>query len=108
MTTPAAIFEQGLTAKGTSLVSPDELEASLDFLRERRVFVQSIEAFALRGELQALTLEFSILGLDGDRDWEKHHDVGRSYELVLEKIAGAREYKEPIVFQVWLDDAPTP
>jgi hypothetical protein len=104
MTTPKEIYEKGLTAEGTPLVSLDELEASLNFLREQNVFVQSAEAFALRGELQVPTIEFSILGLDGDRDWEKHKDVGRAYELVRDKIAGARKHPEPIVFQVWLDD----
>lgn len=105
MTEISEVLATGQTARGTPLLSIDELEESLDDIREKGMFVHSMEAYTLRDGQEILTLEFGILGLDGENDWEAHHNVEKSFSLIKEKISRARNSGTTIAFKIWLDDA---
>ena len=106
MTQLSEVLATGRTPGGTPLLSADELEASLGGIRKEGMFVQSMEAYTLKGEKEILTLEFGILGLDGQDDWEAHGDVERAFALVSEKISEARKSGDTVAFKVWLDNFP--
>ncbi len=92
--------------KGSRFVTPEVLEGCLDAIWARRYFVQSMEAHHYDGDKIWTDMEFCILGLDGDEDWERHHSVTRIFALVRAKIEKAKQSRKVIKMQVWLDGWP--
>lgn len=96
----------GLTAKGSKFVTPEVLEGCLDTIWARRYFVQSMEAHHYDGDKIWTDMEYCILGLDGDEDWERHGSITRIFALARAKIEEAKQSGKVLMVQIWLDDWP--
>ena len=92
------------SAGGVRNVAPDELEALLGPFQERGLYVSSMEAFELDGDLMRPDISRSMLGLDGEDDWPDDVFVDRMFDLARAKIVSAKESGKPFVFTVWVDD----
>lgn len=83
-----------------------DLEAALPELDRRGYIVHSLEASELNGEWEVPVIWLSLLGLDGDENWENHEDPERHLRLVREKIEAGKKNKLPIIYEVFLDGKP--
>ncbi len=100
------IIARALTIKGSVFVMPDVLESCLDAIWAQRYFVQSMEAHHYDGDKIWTDMQFCILGLDGDENWERHRSVTRIFALVKAKLEDAKLTDKIIKVQIWLDDWP--
>ncbi|WP_441868746.1 hypothetical protein [Phaeovulum sp. W22_SRMD_FR3] len=104
--TDEQLYEVALTGKGTPALSCDQLIKFILYLRKiNTAGIQSMEAFDFISDTkQPLTFEYSILGLDGDDDWECHQSVARSLNFAMGKIRKAKDSGKNIRFVAWIDD----
>lgn len=98
------IIRTGQTARGSPLVTPDELEISLEYLKSQGLYVQSMESYIIELEQEIPDFEFCLLGLDGSENPNDGYNSARAFELTLAKIRGARASPREVRFKVWLDD----
>ena len=57
-----ATFQRGLSLHGTQLLSADGLLKLIAFANSRDVMIDTVEAYALYGDTEVATLEYSIYG----------------------------------------------
>lgn len=88
--------------KSIKYLSPSSLEAALPELDARGYYVHVLEAHEKRGEWEVPILWLSLIGVDGDENWENHHDAKRNLLLVLNKIRQAKESGLNIVYEAWV------
>ena len=99
MLTPEQI-ERFRSGKGSPYLAPNEVLSLLPWLNQNGLFVQSMEAV----EVNKFTrIDVSILGLDGEEDWESHFDVQRMNGLVHQKVQSAVDEGGEFEFQIWID-----
>lgn len=72
-------------------------------MKERDYWVTRLEASEIRGKREIVTLELSVIGLDGAENWESHFDVDRHTRLIYRKIEEAKASGLPIEFRVWIE-----
>jgi hypothetical protein len=97
------MLNAGLTPQGTPLLSAKEISDAKNYIRESGHFIQSMEAFIIQGGREKLSTEFSILGLDGENNWEIHNDPNMAFELLMLKLEHANESGLEVKFKIWLD-----
>ena len=96
-------ISQATTARGIYAIRPEILEALIPVLKERDFWVTRLEASEMRGKREIVTLELSVIGLDGAENWESHFDVDRHTRLIYRKIEEAKASGLPIEFRVWIE-----
>lgn len=103
-TTPEKIYELGLTAKGSELVSGDEFLAAFDYLKERRVYPHTVEAFEMIGDRERANIPYGILGLDRGVEEAPGKAQDKFFELAKKRIMESKRCKYEVKFKIWLDD----
>jgi hypothetical protein len=100
------LYAEALTPNGTRPLSCEQFGDFLTYLRLRgSAGVQSVEAYeTIQPERQPLRMDWSILGLDGDDDWEVHRSIEKSLDLAERKLAAAKSSNSVVKFLVWIDD----
>jgi hypothetical protein len=96
-------ISQATTARGIHAIRPEILEALIPVLKERDYWVTRLEASEIRGKREIVTLELSVIGLDGAENWESHFDVDRHTRLIYRKIEEAKASGLKIEFHVWIE-----
>ena len=96
-------ISQATTARGIHAIRPEILEALIPVLKERDYWVTRLEASEIRGKREIVTLELSVIGLDGTENWECHFDVDRHTRLIYRKIEEAKASGLKIEFHVWIE-----
>ncbi|MCK0142564.1 hypothetical protein [Aliiroseovarius sp. F20344] len=96
--------ERYSTGYGSPYFAPDEVLMLLAWLNTQGLFVQSMEAVEViePGVNEPGRIDLSILGLDGEEDWEAHKDVERANQLAEAKLKRALECQYPVKVQIWL------
>lgn len=98
------IIASGQSPSGTFLISPEDLEVSLPYIRQAGLYVSSMESYIIEGDKEITTFDFCLLGLDEREDVNNGYNSNISFDIVLELIKSAKEANKKIMFQVWLDD----
>lgn len=93
------IAEEG---KSIKYISPSDLEAALPELDNRGYYIHVLEAHERRGDWEVPITWLSLLGADGDENWENHYDRERNMRLVMEKINCAKKTGLPIFYETWI------
>ena len=90
--------------KGTPVLTIVEALTLVRRLRDRANSVHSMECFRVLPDHNAkpLSLEHSILGLDGPRNWESHEDHEIAYELATEKLTDAKRKGLELEIIIWV------
>ena len=88
---------------GVNFYSSSDLRKCLKYFSDQGYHVHSMETHEWESEeLYYLRVDLSILGLDGDMDWDRHHDISKSVELVEAKLALADNEGFRAMFTVWV------
>lgn len=98
--------EQYRSGKGSSYMPAERVLELLPWLTENDLFIQSMEAVEVETESNPNNygrMDLSILGLDGDEDWENHYDVARINRLAAQKVRSTLISGVMTAFQIWLD-----
>lgn len=97
-------IQAGLTGTGVRIETVSELKELLLNLRSRQIFVSAMEVFEVTDEGEIANLQLSIVGLDGDENWEVHESPQIAMDLLEKKLDLAPKIKgdKSLIFQVWL------
>ncbi|MDZ4136795.1 MAG: hypothetical protein U1D06_14580 [Paracoccaceae bacterium] len=96
-----SLLEDGPVTLG-SLDDLAHFAARLEALGE---WVHSSEVVALDGPRPALPLGFSLMGLDGEDDWDIPLEPARMRALLAGKIAAMRSCARPLQITVWMGES---
>ncbi|MCF3934991.1 hypothetical protein L1787_16420 [Acuticoccus sp. M5D2P5] len=100
------IYEAGLTHQGTRLLSPEELNASLHFIRKQNAFVKSMIAYEAINGKHSPNLNLSILDSSELLEEGNWLELQRSFAEVSKRIKQAQNAEHSISFRVWLGGYP--
>lgn len=81
---------------------PRDLEDALLEMERLGYYVHTLEASELRSDSEVPDIGLSLVGCDGDENWENHYDAKRNMLLVQEKIKLAKESGLNIVYEAWV------
>jgi|SRR6185312_6571565 len=100
-------YDRGHTAKGTMLLTIDELIELTRFSKLKRTMIHTVEGYVLEGGYEVATPGFSLYGPDeGSEKLSWTEQVDRMESHVRSLTDDARAHPLPVMFQVWLDEAP--
>jgi len=78
-----------------------DLAARLEGLDER---VHSMEVVERDGKNDVLRIDFSMLGLDGEDDWDIPNDPQRMRALLADKLAAMRDSGVEFRIELWMGE----
>ncbi|MCJ8139559.1 hypothetical protein [Falsirhodobacter halotolerans] len=94
-----------MSGAGSPLLTLPQLEELLPVLADRRLFVPSMEVATYEPSGKAYAdMDLSIIGLDGDRDWDAHRTPAISVALFEERFAEMKQSPNSYQIKIWLDD----
>ncbi|HUO21617.1 MAG TPA: hypothetical protein VMU59_03800 [Caulobacteraceae bacterium] len=101
------IYKKGLTAKGTDLLSLDELLGLCAFSASLGTQVHTVEAYLIRGDGEIAAPEYSLYGPQEDSESLPWSDQIRMAKRELNRLSDSVRAQEDLIkFQVWLREKP--
>lgn len=81
-----------------------DLIGSLSEFRQANLVIQRMEIMRKEGEHEIPEIELSIIGADGETNWEKHKNIEAMHELAEAKLARAASSGHAYCVKVWFED----